>query len=72
MEMSAPGRHADTGIEADYQNAVDEAKAKGCPPPTQCEFLETNGSKYRLDQLIPTAKTWGCKGSRWQKGGKKR
>jgi RHS repeat-associated protein len=70
--LAARGNQVDTQIANDYGKAASSAKLCGAPPPDRCKWLEENAKNYRPDQVKATAKAWGCKGSRWSKGGKKR
>ncbi|MDF2074569.1 hypothetical protein P2Q70_08300 [Pseudomonas mendocina] len=72
MEMAAPGNVGDTGIEGDYGSAVSDAKCRGLPVPERCEWLAKNASLYSDKRVKAQAKKWGCKGSRYTKGGKSR
>jgi len=68
--MTARGNVADTQIVGDYGREYSESKARGCPPPDRCKWLEENAGQYRPDQVKKTQKAWGCRGSRSGKGGK--
>jgi hypothetical protein len=70
--MAAPGNVGDSGIEADYGEAISDAKCKGGSVPDKCDWLESNASKYSPERVKRQAKKWGCRGSRYSKGGKRR
>jgi RHS repeat-associated protein len=72
VHMAAPGRQADTQIVRDYNNDASDVRCNGGEPPDRCEWLKENAWRYRPDQIKKTAKAWGCRGSRYSKGGKGR
>jgi hypothetical protein len=70
--MASRGNQVDTQIASDYGRAVSAARLKNCPPPDRCDWLRENAKNYRPDQVKATEKAWGCRGSRFGKGGKSR
>lgn len=73
---SSPGNHVDTQIQQDYGKHLSDSKMQGhCPKDPKkdrCDWLEANASDYSPARVKKTAKAWGCKGSRYQKGGSSR
>ena len=70
--MPAAGNVADTQIGEDYAKYRSDVNSKGGTPDDKCTWLGKNKGKYRPDQVKPTEKAWGCRGSRHCKGGKKK
>jgi len=72
MEMAAPGNQADTQIAQDYERYASNERLCGRVPMDRCAWLAMNAGNYRPDQVKATEKAWGCRGSRYGKGGKTR
>jgi RHS repeat-associated protein len=64
----------DSAIETDFGGAAADARLRGCPPPNRCDWLAEQAAKglYSPERIRMQAKKWGCRGSRFFKGGKSR
>lgn len=71
-QMTAPGNQADTEIAKDYEAYAANERLCGRVPMDRCAWLAQNASRYRPDQVKATQKAWGCRGSRYGKGGRSR
>ena len=74
LQMSSVGNVGDTEIEADWAKAQSDARLRNCPISDRCSWLEdqAKAGKYSPERIKRQAKKWGCRGSRFSKGGRPR